>query len=498
MLGIKSVDGSAEICISHVHRIVCRLQFILLRCAVSIVTACGEDDATAFGHFNIIFKDQRLLEVVIFCNVDCKTVGDKISVRLFCSSETEHRIAIFCQQDAVVRNLLEILYALTCSGNIDIFDTAEQNARNTLHSKILAVLNYYILVLFVAEERRLFGRSNVLDSTDSTFISGTGIPLLTAATDISIAVTLNYKICDILQLSGLSQHLAHAGLLRLDECLTKILIFDSLNGILCRTPVNLVALLDDKAIGIQILFLFLCKESCFLVEHRDDLNRLCLWEHLCGFLCECVDLFRAVILESGIQIVDVGEHVDELLGSLLAKLQCRIHNRDTIHRRCLHERVDWFSAACGRCILSVQPGELRGDEFALAADVLVLHPAHPGVRQRQHSLQRRNFHDLAGEYFSVAEHSRHVDEVIAEFVHNSAHGERVVVALVKKLSSYKIVAEAGVLVGDLGIRKDAELLFKGRPLARLIRCCFPQIAFVDDEIVRHTLHIPAGLMFAGL
>ena len=47
-------------------------------------------------------------------------------------------------------------------------------------------------------------------------------------------------------------------------------------------------------------------------------------------------------------------------------------------------------------------------------------------------------------------------------------------------------------------RKDAELLFKGRPLARLIRCCFAQIAFVDDEIVRHTLHIPAGLMFAGL
>jgi hypothetical protein len=126
----------------------------------------------------------------------------------------------------------------------------------------------------------------VLDSTDSAFKSGTGIPLITAATDISVTVTLNYKICDILQLSGLSQHLAHAGLLRLNEGLAKILIFDSLNGILRGTPVNLIALLDHKAIGIQILSLFLCKESSFLVEHRDDLNRLCLWEHLCSLLCE--------------------------------------------------------------------------------------------------------------------------------------------------------------------------------------------------------------------
>ena len=498
MLGIKSVDGSAEISISHVHRLVCLLQFILLRCAVSIVVACGEDDTTAFRYFNILFKNQRLLEVVIFCNVNCEIIGDKISVRLLRSSEAEHRVAIFCQQDAVVRNLFETLYALTCSRNVDILDAAEQNTRNTLHSKILAVLNYYILVLSVAEERRVFGRSNVLDSTDSTFISGTGIPLLITAADIFIAVTLNYKISYILQLSGLSQHLAHAGLLWLNEGLTKILVFDSLNGILCRTPVYFIALLDDKSIGIQILFLFLCKESSFLVEHRDDLNRLCLREHLRSLLCEGVDLIRAVILESGIQIVDVGEHVDELLGSLLAELQCRIHNGDTVHRRCLHERVDWFSAACRRCVLSVQLGELRRDKLALSADVLVLHPAHPCIRQRQHSLQRRNFHDLAGEYFSIAEHSRYVDEVIAEFVHNSAHSERVVVTLVKKLSSYKIVAEAGILVGDLGIRKDAELLFKGRPLARLIRCCFAQIAFVDDEIVRHTLHIPAGLMFAGL
>ncbi len=286
VLGIESVDGSSEIRISHVHRIVSRLQFILLRCAVSIVTACGEDDAAAFGHFNILFKDQRLLEVVIFCNVDCKTVGDKISVRLLCSAETEHRIAIFCQQDAVVWNLFEILYALTCSGNVDILDTAEQNTRNTLHSKILAVLNYYILVLSVAEEWRVFGRSNVFNSTDSTFISGTGIPLIAAATGIAIAVILNYKICDILQLSGLSQHLTHAGFLRLNECLAKILIFDSLNGILCRTPVYFIALFDHKAISIQILFLFLCKESSFLVDHRDDLNRLCLWEHLCSLLCE--------------------------------------------------------------------------------------------------------------------------------------------------------------------------------------------------------------------
>lgn len=259
MLGIKSVDGSAEISISHVHRIVCLLQLILLRCAVSIVIACGEDDAAAFGHFNILFKDQRLLEVIIFCDVNCKIVGDKISVRLLRSSEAEHRIAIFCQQDAVVRNLFETLYALTCTRGIDILDAAEQNTRNTLHSKILAVLNYYILVLSVAEEWRVFGRSNVFNSTDSTFISGTGIPLIAAATGIAIAVTLNYKICDILQLSGLSQHLAHAGLLRLNKCLAKILIFDSLNGILCRTPVNLIALLDDKSIGIQILFLFLCK-----------------------------------------------------------------------------------------------------------------------------------------------------------------------------------------------------------------------------------------------
>mgnify|MGYP006899711233 CR=1 FL=1 len=286
MLGIKSVDGSAEIPISHIYRTVCLLQFILLRCAVSIVTACGEDDAAAFGHFNILFKDQRLLEVVIFCNVNCEIIGDKISVRLLCSAETEHRIAIFCQQDAVVWNLFEILYALTCSGNVDILDTAEQNTRNTLHSKILAVLNYYILVLSVAEEWRVLSRSNVFNSTDSTFISGTGIPLIAAATGIAIAVTLNYKICDILQLSGLSQHLAHAGLLRLNEGLAKILIFDSLNGILCRTPVNLIALLDDKSIGIQIFLLFLREEGCFLVEHRDDLNRLCLWEHLCSLLCE--------------------------------------------------------------------------------------------------------------------------------------------------------------------------------------------------------------------
>lgn len=286
VLGIKSVDGSAEISISHVHRLVCLLQFILLRCAVSIVVACGEDDTTAFRYFNILFKNQRLLEVVIFCNVNCEIIGDKISVRLLRSSEAEHRVAIFCQQDAVVRNLFEILYALTCSGNVDILDTAEQNTRNTLHSKILAVLNYYILVLSVAEEWRVFGRSNVFNSTDSTFISGTGIPLIAAATDIAIAVTLNYKIRDILQLSGLSQHLAHAGLLRLNECLAKILIFDSLNGILCRTPVYFIALFDHKAISIQILFLFLCKESSFLVAHRDDLNRLCLWEHLCSLLCE--------------------------------------------------------------------------------------------------------------------------------------------------------------------------------------------------------------------
>lgn len=286
MLGIKSVDGSAEISISHVHRTVCLLQFILLRCAVSIVVACGEDDTTVFRYFNILFKNQRLLEVVIFCNVNCKTVGDKISVRLLRSSEAEHRVAIFCQQDAVVRNLFETLYALTCSRNVDILDAAEQNTRNTLHSTILTVLNYYILVLSVAEEWRVLSRSNVFNSTDSAFISGTGIPLITAATGIAIAVILNYKICDILQLSGLSQYLAHAGLLRLNKCLAKILIFDSLNGILCRTPVNLIALLDDKAIGIQILFLFLCKESSFLVDHRDDLNRLCLWEHLCSLLCE--------------------------------------------------------------------------------------------------------------------------------------------------------------------------------------------------------------------
>lgn len=260
VLGIKSVDGSAEISISHVHRLVCLLQFILLRCAVSIVVACGEDDAAAFWYFNILFKNQRLLEVVIFCNVNCEIIGDKISVRLLRSSEAEHRVAIFCQQDAVVRNLFETLYALTCSRNVDILDAAEQNTRNTLHSTILTVLNYYILVLSVAEEWRVLSRSNVFNSTDSTFISGTGIPLIAAATTgIAIAVTLNYKICDILQLSGLRQHLAHAGLLRLNKCLAKILIFDSLNGILCRTPVNLIALLDDKAIGIQILFLFLCK-----------------------------------------------------------------------------------------------------------------------------------------------------------------------------------------------------------------------------------------------
>ena len=286
VLGIKSVDGSAEIPISHIHRTVCLLQFILLRCAVSIVVACGEDDTTAFRYFNILFKNQRLLEVVIFCNVNCEIIGDKISVRLLRSSEAEHRVAIFCQQDAVVRNLFETLHALTCSGNVDILDAAEQNTRNTLHSTILTVLNYYILVLFVTEERRVFGRSNVFNSTDSTFISGTGIPLIAAATGIVIAVTLNYKICDILQLSGLSQHLAHAGLLRLNKCLAKILIFNSLNGILCRTPVYFIALFDHKAISIQILFLFLCKESSFLVNHRDDLNRLCLWEHLCSLLCE--------------------------------------------------------------------------------------------------------------------------------------------------------------------------------------------------------------------
>lgn len=260
--------------------------FILLRCAVSIVIACGEDDAAALGHFNIFLKDQRLLEIVIFCDVNCEIIGDKISVRLLSSSESEHRIAIFCQQNAVVRNLFQILYALTCSRNVDILDAAEQNTRNTLHSTVLTVLNYYILVLSVAEERRVFGRSNVLDSTDSAFISGTGIPQLITATDISIAVTLNDKISYILQLSGLSQHLAFAGLLRLNEGLAKILIFYSLDGILCRSPVYFITLLDHKAICIQILFLFLCKESSFLVEHRDDLNRLCLWEHLCSLLCE--------------------------------------------------------------------------------------------------------------------------------------------------------------------------------------------------------------------
>lgn len=260
--------------------------FILLRCAVSIVIACGEDDAAALGHFNIFLKDQRLLEVVIFCDVNCEIIGDKISVRLLSSSEPEHRIAIFCQQNAVVRNLFQILYALTCSGSVDILDTAEQNTRNTLHSTVLTVLNYYILVLSVAEERRVFGRNNVLDSTDSAFISGTGIPQLITAADISITVILNYKISYILQLSGLSQHLAFAGLLRLNKSLSEILVFYSLDGILCRTPVYFIALFDHKAISIQILFLFLCKESSFLVDHRDDLNRLCLWEHLCSLLCE--------------------------------------------------------------------------------------------------------------------------------------------------------------------------------------------------------------------
>lgn len=286
VLGIKSVDGFAEIRISHIHGIGCLLQDILLRCAVSIVIACREDDAAAFGHFNILFKNQRLSEVVIFCDVNCKTVRDKISVRLLSSSEPEHRIAIFCQQDAVVRNLFQTLYALTCIRGIDILDAAEQNTRNALHSTVLTVLNYCILVLSVAEERRVFGRSNVLDSTDSAFKSGTGIPLLITAADIFIAVTLNYKISYILQLSGLSQHLARAGLLRLDEGLAKILVLDSLNGILRGTPVHFIALLDHKAIGIQILFLFLCKESGFLVEHRDDLDRLCLREHLCSLLCE--------------------------------------------------------------------------------------------------------------------------------------------------------------------------------------------------------------------
>ena len=298
--------------------------FILLRCAVSIVITCGEDDATALGHFNILFKDQRLLEVVIFCDVNCEVIGDKISVRLLSSSESEHRIAIFCQQNAVVRNLCQILYALTCSGSVDILDTAEQNTRNTLHSTVLTVLNYYILVLSVAEERRVFGRSNVLDSTDSAFISGTGIPQLITAADISITVILNYKISYILQLSGLSQHLAFAGLLRLNKSLSEILVFYSLDGILCRSPVYFIALPDNEAISIQILFLFLRKECSFLVKHRDDLNRLCLREHLCSLLGEGVDLFRAVILESGIEIVDVGEHVDKLLGSLLTKFESSI------------------------------------------------------------------------------------------------------------------------------------------------------------------------------
>lgn len=361
--------------------------FILLRCAVSIVIACGEDDAAALGHFNIFLKDQRLLEVVIFCDVNCEIIGDKISVRLLSSSESEHRIAIFCQQNAAVRNLFQILYALTCSGSVDILDTAEQNTRNTLHSTVLTVLNYYILVLSVAEERRVFGRSNVLDSTDSTFISGTGIPQLITAADISITVTLNYKIRYILQLSGLSQHLAFAGLLRLNEGLAKILIFDSLNGILRGTPVYFIALLNHKAIGIQILFLFLRKESSFLVKHRDDLNRLCLREHLCSLLGEGVDLLRAVILESGIEIVNVGEHVDKLLGCLLAEFQCSVHNGDIVYSCRLHERIDRFPAACRRCVLSVQIGELRRNELALTADILVFYPAHPGVRQRQHSLQ---------------------------------------------------------------------------------------------------------------
>lgn len=360
--------------------------FILLRCAVSIVIACGEDDAAALGHFNIFLKDQRLLEVVIFCDVNCEIIGDKISVRLLSSSESEHRIAIFCQQNAAVRNLFQILYALTCSGSVDILDTAEQNTRNTLHSTVLTVLNYYILVLSVAEERRVFGRSNVLDSTDSAFISGTGIPQLITAADISITVILNYKISYILQLSGLSQHLAFAGLLRLNKSLSEILVFYSLDGILCRSPVYFITLPDNESISIQILFLFLRKESSFLVKHRDDLNRLCLWEHLCSLLGEGVDLFRAVILESGIEIVDVGEHVDKLLGCLLAEFQCSVHNGDIVYSCRLHERIDRFPAACRRRVLSVQIGELRRNELALTADILVFYPAHPCVRQRQHSL----------------------------------------------------------------------------------------------------------------
>lgn len=388
VLGIKSVDSSAEISISNIYGPVRLRLSILLRCAVSIVVACGEDDSTAFGHFNVLFKNQRLLEIVIFCNMNCKLIGDKISVRLLCSSEAEHRIAIFRQQDAVVRNLFETLYVLTCIRSVDILDTAEQNTRNTLHSKILTVLNYYILVFFVTEERRVFGWSNIFNSADSTLISGARIPILTAAAaDGVFTITINYKIRYILQLSGLSQHLAFAGLLRLNKSLSEILVFYSLDGILCRSPVYFIALPDNEAISIQILFLFLCKESSFLVKHRDDLNRLCLREHLCSLLGEGVDLFRAVILESGIEIVDVGEHVDKLLGCLLAEFQCSVHNGDIVYSRRLHERIDRFPAACRRCVLSVQIGELRRNELALTADILVFYPAHPCVRQRQHSLQ---------------------------------------------------------------------------------------------------------------
>lgn len=358
MLGIKSIDGSAEISISNIYGTVHLRLFILLRRAVSIVIACREDDTAAFGHFNIIFKNQRLLEVVIFCDVNCKIIGDKISVRLLRSSETEHRIPIFCQQDAVIRDLFKTLYALTCIRNVDILDTAEQDTRNTLYSTVLTVLNYYTLVFFVTEERRVFGGSNIFNSADSALISGARIPLMTAAADGVFTISIAYKVRDILQLSRLSQHLAFAGLLRLNKSLAEILVFYNLDGILCRTPVNFVALFDNKPISIQILLLFLCKESSFLVDHRDDLNRLCLREHLCSLLGEGVDLFGAVVVESGIEIVNVGEQVDKLLGSLLAELQCRIHNRDTVHRRCLHERVDWFSAACRRCVLSVQLGEL--------------------------------------------------------------------------------------------------------------------------------------------
>ena len=88
---------------------------------------------------------------------------------------------------------------------------------------------------------------------------------------------------------------------------------------------------------------------------------------------------------------------------------------------------------------------------------------------------------------AVPKHCRDINVVAAELVYYSTHSKGIVIALVKQLDGYLIVAQAGILICNLSVGQNTELLLKRRPLSRLTAGCFIQRAFTDDEIISHLL-----------